>query len=121
MGVSRASAVGAFVRIRIFGIMGFTGFVRRVFCVRQALHPEFVLGGFWVMAKIAFCQNQDLRDYRIYRIRPARLIRNHLDRFSCYGENRNLGDNEILKIPPILKILILTNTRNPKPSMNRER
>ena len=31
---------------------------------------------------------------------------------SSYGEKRRLGESEILKIPPILKILILTKTRN---------
>ena len=38
-----------FVRIRICGIMGFSGFRRRA----------------------AFCQNQDLWDYRIFRILTA--------------------------------------------------
>ena len=44
------------------------------------------------------CPNQDLRDYRIFRIRPARvfggqaLIRIRLGGISSYGENRNLGE-----------------------------
>ena len=50
MGVSRASAVGAFVRIRIYRI-----------CQASASFA-IVLTGFSVMAKIAFCQNQDLQD-----------------------------------------------------------
>jgi len=44
------------------------------------------------------CQNQDSRDYRIFRIRPARafngqaLIRIRLDGISGYGEKRKLGE-----------------------------
>ena len=57
-----------FVRIRIYGIMGFSGFGKRLFV--------FGLAGFSVTAKGA-----------------------------------GLGESEILKIPPILKILILTKRR----------
>ena len=62
------------VRIRIYGIIGFSGFFRRVFD-RQAL----------------------------VRIRFGEISR-------C-GEKRMQGETKILKIPPILKILILTKTR----------
>ena len=47
-----------FVRIRICGIIGFSRFYRLV-CDWRAV--------------ARFCQNQDLRDYRIFRILPARL------------------------------------------------
>ena len=67
------------------------------------------------------CQNQDLRDYRIFRIilarlRPdKRLIHIRIGGIFCYGEKRRLGEIEILKIPLILKILILTKTRSQAP------
>ena len=32
--------------------------------------------------------------------------------FHCYGEKRNPGESKILKIPQILKILILTKARD---------
>ena len=67
IGVSRAHLV----RIRIYWIIGFSGFFRRVFD-RQA------------------------------------LIRISLGGISDYGEKREMGETEILKIPPILQILILT-------------
>jgi len=56
--------------------------------------PTFAIGLQWQVS----CQNQDLRDYRIFRIRPARvfdgqaLIRMRLVRISCYGEKRKLGE-----------------------------
>ena len=62
-------------------------------------------------------QNQDLRDYRIFRILPARvfdwqaLIRIRLGEISGYGENASRAK----EIPPILKILILTKTRGRPP------
>ena len=40
------------------------------------------------------------------------LVLIRLGGISRYGENRMSGEIEILKIPPILKILILTNTRS---------
>ena len=62
-----------------------------------------------------------MRDYGIFRIIPARvfdrqaLIRIRIGGIFCYGEKRGVGEIEILKIPLILKILILTKTRNQAP------
>ena len=59
------------------------------------------------------CQNQDLRDYRIFRILPSRLRAASAHPYSSWRDLRlwrkgQSGRGEILKIPPILKILILT-------------
>ena len=51
---------------------------------------------------------QDSRDYRIFRILPARVFDG---RNSPLWRKARAGRIEILKIPPILKILILTKTR----------
>ena len=66
----------------------------------------------------ASCQNQDLRDYRIFRILPARLRLAGARPYSSWRNFRlwrkaQAGRNEILKIPLILKILILTNWAPP--------
>ena len=90
-----------------------------MFFERQALHPQFVLGDFRLWRKLDLSESGfsglwDLQDSSgECSSTGKRFIRNRLDRILGYGENRNLGDNEILKI------LILTNTRNPKPSTNR--
>ena len=68
------------VYIRLGGIMGFSGFSRRV-----------------------FCQNQDLWDYRIFRIPPARmfdsqaLIHIPLGGILDYGDKRKVGEPKSCK------------------------
>ena len=64
-----------FVRIRIYGIIGFSGFYPLVFGGQALIRIRFG----WV--------------------------------FGC-GEKRERSESEILKIPPILKILILTKARS---------
>ena len=57
----------------------------------------------------ASCQNQDLRDYRIFRIPLSHLcaasahpqIPNRIGGIFGRGEKRKPGENEILKIPRI--------------------
>ena len=75
-------------------------------------------------------QNQDLRDYRIFRILTARVFKRQaltricIGGISGCGEKRRLGEIEILKIPRILKILILTKTmgwRNKSITRNQAR
>ena len=66
----------------------------RAFCQNQDLRDY---GIFRIPPAGAFCQNQDLRDYRIFRIRPARA--------SSIGKRLpaiGLAENAILKIPQIL-------------------
>ena len=64
----------------------------------------------------ASCQNQDSRDYGIFRIRPAgvfdgrALIHIHLGEISSYAKSAGWAKRNP-EIPPISKILILTKTR----------
>ena len=66
------------VRIRIYWIIGFSGFYQLIFDWQALIHIR-------------------------------------IGDISGYGEKRKPARNEILKIPPILKIPILTNTRNRRP------
>ena len=60
-------------------------------------------------ARRASCRNQDLRDYRIFRIPRSHHLRgkrssptpNRIGEIFGRGEKRKPGENEILKIPPI--------------------
>ena len=74
-----------FVRIRICGIIGFSGLDWLVFGWQALIR----IGLGWIFG---------------------------------YGEKRRLCESEILKIPPILKILILTKTRGlPRRLLNYQR
>ena len=84
--------------------MGFSGFYRLVFDW-QALSGHIVrIRIYGIIGFSGF--------YRLVFDWQA-LIRIRLGAISGYGENRNLDESEILKIPPILKILILTNAPRP--------
>ena len=77
--------VGAFVGIGIYGIIGFSGFFLRVSASGKAV-VHIRVGRTVVMWVGRVCQNQDLRDYRIFSILHASVIR---ERRARVGRKRN--------------------------------
>ena len=96
-----------FVRIRIRGIIGFSGFCRLVF-KRQAL----VLAGFRLWRKPQVGRIEILKILILTTaLLPGKRSSTFVSaEFRSWRKGR-VGESEILKIPTILKILILTKPR----------